>query len=117
MSVIYARLNASTRTDRHESMALIRETFAEHSGWILDVHLFSNISVNFNFEIELSHLFDVVGALEERGVKFNRRSHAFLDEQKGQLEGQDIPNSMGTLQVTFIHNDPDLRQVIPAVPG
>lgn len=118
MTPLYARLNASTKRDRHESMALVRESFANENGWILDVHLFSNISANFNFEIDLAHLFKVVAILEEAGVRFTSRSHRFLEEHRPMAcEGSQPTECTGTLQVTFIHNDPDLRRVIPAVPG
>ncbi len=118
MTPLYARLNASTKRDRHESMALVRESFANHNGWILDVHLFSNISANLHFEIDLAHLYKVVAMLEEAGVRFTSRSHRFLVEHKPMAcDDSESVECTGTLQVTFIHNDPDLRRVIPAVPG
>jgi hypothetical protein len=37
-----------------------------------------------------------------------------LSLRSGQAVDEEIP---GTLQVTFVHNDPDLRIEVPPIPG
>jgi hypothetical protein len=89
--------------------------------WIVDVKLFSNVSACFNFEIPSSHaehLRDALAAMDLHLTKESDDSLANLVEGNNSAEaGSPVTDIAGSLQITFIHNEPDLRIEVPRIPG
>ena len=110
------RLNGATRADRLTCTAKIREIIvAECHGWIGDFYQYSNTSLCLHFEIPAGSLAVLRDALREAGIGFGSDA-----EQAYRSLSRVVGNSEAiacTLQITFIHNEPDLRRNIPAVPG
>lgn len=102
------RINATTRADRHQTIRLVEEAIGSSGGWLLDFYMFSNISICFNIEIKTGDIDRLLAAL--RNIELN------LTAEPPDIED---PDSIldGTIQITFIHNEPDLRIDVPAVPG
>lgn len=95
--------------------ARISEAINQSGAWIADFHQYSNIALCINFQIPSTHLPQLAAALNETGLHLSQES---LDQL---IPSNPLPHPdeehTGTLQITFIHNDPDLRREIPAVPG
>lgn len=108
------RLSASTRVDRNEIISKVQETCASHSAWITDYHLFSNVAMNIQFEVATQKLNDWIEALTEVGLRFGTRS---MEQVKARPREGVLEEYKGTLEITFIHDKPDMRQIIPSVPG
>ena len=108
------RINASTRADRNLITSLAKEAILQSRGWILDFKLFSNISICINFEIATTHIEELYAALKLLDLRLSKGSHEALESFTGRREEGDIT---GTLQMTFIHDEPDLRREVPAIPG
>ena len=94
----------------------------EASGeWVIDVKLFSNMSVCFNFEIPINRTEQLREALAETDLHLTRESQdSFAGLRKHTdftAEHPQATNIPGSLQVTFIHNEPDLRIEVPRIPG
>jgi hypothetical protein len=85
-------------------------------GWLLSHTLFSNMAATLRGEIPQSGLGTLRDSLQSAGVKLD-------DESLARISAASPPASLiGTdrlvvLSITFLHNQPDLRQDVPAVPG
>ncbi len=101
MPVTSLHLQGCTRVERHAVVDLVEDAIRDVGGWILDFHQYSNISLVLELEIPPGALERLVGYLREGGVAF-----AALPELRPEEEGDAL---LGTLQVTFIHDEPDLR--------
>ena len=110
------RLNGATRADRLTCTANIREIIvAECHGWIGDFYQYSNTSLCLHFEIPAGSLPVLRTALSEAGVGFGSDADQAYRSASGAVGNSGAIAC--TLQITFIHNEPDLRRNIPAVPG
>lgn len=108
------RINASTRTDRNLITAHAKEAILQSGGWILDFKLFSNISICINFEIASARIEELRATLNQIDLRVSRQSQEAL---KNFIDKQNDDDIAGTLQITFIHDEPDLRRDVPAIPG
>lgn len=110
------RLTTYTKEERHSAINQVRETLAFSGAIILDFKMFSNRSINFVFEIPWSSVKRLHDCLNDLGLivydEGNVMSNiiANLPAEITPDSDKDIP---GTLQMSFIHNDPDLRIVVP----
>lgn len=111
----FLRLNATTKADRHLAIESVKEAIAYGGGWILDFKLFSNLSALISFELPQENLVTFQDALSKIGLQLNEASlqaiHDLADQQTAPAE------ISATLQITFIHNEPDLRIPVPMIPG
>lgn len=110
------KLNAVTKEDRNEMIARVREAMAAGGAWILDTKQFSNVSICFNFEIperKATRLRDELLAIGLRLMEDAEDSLAIVRD----TSESGVPDLAGTLQITFIHNEPDLRIEVPPIPG
>lgn len=110
------RINAVTREDRTEMISRVKEAMTATGAWVLDVKQFSNVSVCFNFEIPVRKAARLRDALVATGLHLMEDGD---DSTAGVRapSGSDGADVAGTLQITFIHNEPDLRIEVPAIPG
>lgn len=107
-------LNGFTRVERLKSVGRLREAIVSSHGWVTDFHQFSNLSICLQFEIPIEQLPLLAESLLEAGVKFIARSEALFYSVGPEMATGPI---QCTLQVLFIHNEPDLRRKVLAVPG
>jgi hypothetical protein len=75
--------------------------------------LFSNVSINLSFEIPASRIGSLRDALELMDLHLSTSSLESIAHRSDEPSG-DIA---GSLHITFIHNEPDLRIRVPAIPG
>lgn len=108
------KINASTRTDRNLITSHAKEAILQSGGWVLDFTLFSNISICINFEIASARMDELRAKLNQLDLRLGRQSQQALKNCRDKPVEGDIT---GTLQITFIHDEPDLRRDIPAIPG
>ena len=116
----FIRIYGFTRKERNLIIGSVGEAIGTAGGWILDSKMYSNKSIAIIFELpllSLKTLYDELNAIElklteESKKNFEEFSSISLDDKN-----QSTLNVTGTLQITFIHNDPDLRIEVPAIPG
>ena len=108
------RINGTTRAEREEIIARARAAITDNGGWILDAKLFSNVSINLSFEIPASRIESLRDALELIELHLSPSSLESIAQHRSDDPSGDIA---GSLQITFIHDEPDLRIQVPAIPG
>ncbi len=110
-----------TRANRDEVIARVRDAITACGAWVVDVKLFSNVSICFSFEVPLNRVGQLRNALAATELHVTRDS----DDSFASLpvrgapdtDGLQEPDVAGTLQITFIHSEPDLRIEVPRIPG
>lgn len=116
----FLQLKGVTKVNRHEMISRIREAILEGGGYITDFHLFSNAAISINFEVSVGHIGDFYTSLAFTGLGLDQESHDLLagcaQVSEGLGERAKAAELMGTLNIIFVHNEPDLRIEIPPVP-
>ncbi len=107
----FLQLSATTRVQRHDATARAEDLIHRCGGWIVDFSLFSNIMTVLRFELPVARLAEVARGLAEADIHLDEQSQEALRAMTG--EG----DVFGTLQLTFIHGEPDLRREVPPIPG
>lgn len=115
----FLRLNAMTKSDRHQVIEAVKDAIAVNGGWILDFRQFSNLSATINFELPLKNLMAFQDGVGKIGLRLNESSLLAISElAERQTAPAELPVSLNaTLQITFIHDEPDLRIPVPMIPG
>jgi hypothetical protein len=109
--VRFLQLSATTRVQRHDATARAEELINRCGGWIVDFSLFSNIMTVLRFEAPVARLPELERGLAEADLHLDEPSQTALRAMTGEGE------VFGTLQLTFIHGEPDLRREVPPIPG
>lgn len=124
MPGLFLRLNAVTRDERIRMTGVAREAITSADGWITDFHLFSNVSICINFEIPAARVGRLRDALAATRLRLSEESAAALaefdaDSARGASAEPTAAEEevSGTLQITFVHDEPDLRREVPHIPG
>lgn len=102
-------------------IARVRTALATSSAWVLDVKQFSNVSVCFSFEIPGNRVARLREALTAADLQLTGESNdafaSFNECNESAGEASQTTDVAGTLQITFIHNEPDLKIEVPRIPG
>lgn len=115
----FLRLNATTWEDRHRVIESAKDAIAGNGGWILDFKFFSNVSVMISFELPQQNIMAFRDALSKMELQLSESGLVAIGELAEQETAPaELPACLNaTLQITFIHNEPDLRIPVPMIPG
>ena len=111
----FLRLSGFTRAERLQMTTRVSEAINQAGAWITDFHLYSNIAICINFEVPPANLHRLAVCLQQTGLHLSQESLEQLAPANDSMLKQ--PELVGTLQITFVHNEPDLLREVPAVPG
>jgi hypothetical protein len=101
----FLRISIHTAIECNEALSKVREAIGGCGGWIVDHSLFSNALATVNTELPPSKTELFIGKLED--ATFHPRIDVEVPEgEEGDLRVQ--------VQLTFIHQDPDLKRNVPA---
>ena len=105
-----------THANRHQVTAEINDAVVSAGGWVTDHAFFSNIATNVRMVLPPQGLAPFRELVLKAGVHLDVESDAIIDELLVKEKGlpEELPAS---LNITFVHNEPDLRREVPAVPG
>jgi hypothetical protein len=111
----FLQLSGFTKADRIQMTDRVSQAIHRAGAWITDFHLYSNLLICINFEVPIANLDKFAVSLQETGLHLSQESL----EQLTPVNDSTLAGSerVGTLQITFIHNEPDLLRAVPAVPG
>ena len=117
----FLQLHGVTRVNRHEMISRVKEAILQGGGDIIDFHMFSNTAICINFEVSVGNIEKLYSSLTATSLRLDQESHELLVnccDQLDQIEERAKTTDVsGTLQITFIHNEPDLRIEVPPIPG
>jgi len=111
---------AFTKRERHAVIREVAETIQDSGGWILGHQTFSNKAIAISFEIRASGLSDFLDRLAGLGVSVSKSTAARVRERIRGIGTAEIGSSSqvpGNIQITFFHDEPDLRLEAPRIPG
>lgn len=111
----FLRLLASTRQNRFEMVHLVQQAIQQSGGWVVDFRQFSNQACVIFFETEGRNAVALELECLKTPVCWTEES---LAEMKT-LSAHPVPDSevRGSIHLTFVHTEPDVRIDVPAVPG
>lgn len=104
-------LNGVTRTERNLLIGQVTEQLGKVGGWVEDVYFFSNIAANLKCRVPGPALPILATSLAGLAINFGHDLD-LLVEAIATTDEQPV-----AIQLTFAHDEPDLRRTIPAVPG
>ncbi|MDJ1174005.1 hypothetical protein [Roseofilum capinflatum] len=111
----FLRLDGFTRAERIGMTYRVSEAINQAGAWITNFHLYSNLLICINFQVPIANLNRLAATLQETGLQLSQESlEQLMLAHDSTLKEQEL---VGTLQITFVHNEPDLLRDIPAVPG
>lgn len=111
----FLRLDGFTKAERIQMTARVSEAINQAGAWITDFHLYSNILICINFEVPSTNLDRLAASVQETGLHLSQQSlEQLMAAKESLLKDKEL---VGTLQITFVHNEPDLFREVPAVPG
>jgi hypothetical protein len=111
----FLRLDGFTKAERIQMTDRVSEAINQAGAWITDFHLYSNILICINIEVPIANLDRLAESLQETGLHLSQESlDQLIPANKSTPKETEL---VGTLQITFVHNEPDLLREIPAVPG
>ena len=108
-------LAAVPRCERQSTVDAINTAINESGGWIEDVNFFSNISIAVRSLVPSLNAVDFGTRLAGAGLVIDVEG---IDElAMAMRENAPAFELICQLNVTFFHDEPDLRRTIPSVPG
>ena len=107
-------LSSVTKKNRQDALSIINSEVLSAGGWIISHTLFSNIAATFRFEIPANNLASMQRRLEDQAIRMDTDSQKCIERLDPAAGKEDI---VAILNITFIHDEPDLRHTIPAIPG
>lgn len=112
------KLAAITRANRHNIIDHTMTSINQCSAWIINHTMYSNMAICINFQIEVQDVPKLISLLNNDELILTEQSLAisstFSDTICEKYGGREI---LGSINITFIHNEKDLKIKIPSVPG
>jgi hypothetical protein len=113
MEIARVHFSGSTRIERPMAIGIVEETVRRLGGWLIDFRFFSNLALSLSFEIHPRQLGALLDTLNNAGISV---AAADIDRAIALLPGSE-PSLRCFLQLTFVHQEPDLRIPVPLIPG
>jgi hypothetical protein len=108
-------LSGVSRAERQTVISSAVKVIQDAGGWVEDVQFFSNIAVNLQCAAMPSAAAGLSNALSALGLGLSRGETGALESAtEGLRPDQELRFSV---QITFVHNEPDLLRHVPSVPG
>ncbi len=109
-------LSAVTAHPRHSVVPAL-STALNDLGWVVGFHQFSNTALAVHFELPVNSLSCLVTTLTALPLHLSSDSLGAIRDFAAK-DPSTMPDPLpGSINVTFVHSEPDLRIPVPAVPG
>ena len=102
-------LSAVTKVERHDATSCVIDSINMLGGWVEDTQFFSNKMVTIRFVLPQGKIAGLIEKLELEHVHAELASPFVLHDA--------LAEQPGSIQLTFIHDEPDLVRPVPAIPG
>ena len=107
------RIQGKTRQERHAITSAASNAVGEVGGYIVDFKQFSNLAVVFTIEMPPAGFEKLREKLRGLEVLLEPPSSEERALSVSAAQGE----IAGSLRLDFLHEEPDLRILVPAVPG
>ena len=105
----------TTATNRHDAISAVNDAILAAGGWLVRHSLFSNMAASFLMSLPPEGFAVLCRRLDDAGVHLDAKSQdAIASALEKDGSGGEV---LATLNLTFVHDEPDLRHEIPSVPG
>lgn len=112
----FLRINGVIRQNRHEAVDKVKEAISGSGAWVLDFKMYANISICIFFEISARDVAKLHILLLETQIKLSDESVQALtesDNAQRSIPDDQVPDWKSSLEITFVHNEPDLIRDVP----
>ena len=100
----FLKVEIYTKRERNKAISQLVDAITEADGWVSGHQLFSNMAASISFEIPSVHISELLQTLE--GCGFSPRVDNAFEARPGDVKG--------TISITFIHEEPDMKRDVPA---
>ncbi|GLX66633.1 hypothetical protein [Paenibacillus glycanilyticus] len=114
--ISFIRINAVAKYNRHDAIDDAKQIITTSGGWVTDYRMFSNRSLCIQFEIEWEDAFRLYSAIQLTPMKLTEETQTLLEQLANQTNNSASSSKKdirGTLQVTMIHDEPDMIIEVP----
>lgn len=113
----YIKIAAITGENRHDIIDYTVKAINSCSGYVMNHTMFSNSAICINFQIEAKGVNMLFKLLNGNGINLTKESLEIAKEFPEAIEKDCHKEILGAINITFVHNEPDLKIITPAVPG
>jgi hypothetical protein len=106
-------IQGKTHENRHSVTSAASDAVGEAGGYVLDYKQFPNLAICFTIELPATGFAKLRNKLAELKVILEPP----IDEEIALGDETEELDITGSLRIAFLHEEPDLRVPIPAVPG
>ncbi len=114
MRPIPVMISGFTKHNRHQVTTDVTNAILGTGGWVIHHTLFSNIAITIQFELPARGFDAFQRRIAEAGVHLDAESTDRISQATAP-EGSRARDIVTTLNITFLHDEPDLRREVPAV--
>lgn len=112
MSFAFIQLTAVTRQNRLIATDATKDAIVAADGWIDDFHMYSNKMTCIRCQLPAAALPRLCALLDQAGIRVDVESRS-----KAEALSTSPLDAYATLQLSFVHDEPDLIREVPAIPG
>lgn len=105
-------LTAATSRERNAATGFAFDSIHRLGGWVEDVHFYSNMMTMIRFILKGGQLGALIDLLASEGILVDPGSIS----AEVSMALQDTERAC-SLQISFLHKEPDLKREVPAIPG
>jgi hypothetical protein len=107
-------ISGFTKHNRHQVTTDVNDAILAAGGWVMNHTLFSNIAVTIQFALPAHGFEAFLRQVAKAGVHLDAKSEDGISQATAP-EGSRAGDITTTLNITFLHDEPDLRREVPAV--
>lgn len=112
------RIKGFTRENRHEMIDYAVSCISKCTGWVTNHTMYSNKMIVINFEIEVKGVRDLLHLLNENGLQLFEDSNKIINMfPEETVKANEDKEMLGSINITFLNDEPSTKNHIPAIPG
>lgn len=112
------RIKGFTRENRYGMIDYAVSSISKCSGWVTNHTMYANKMIVINFEIEVKGVRELLHLFNQNGLVLSEESIELLNDFPEDIV---IANKdkeiIGSINITFVNDEPTTRNHIPAIPG
>ncbi|TDB49812.1 hypothetical protein EPL02_12050 [Bacillus sp. CBEL-1] len=112
------RIQGFTRENRYKMIDYAVSSISKCAGWVTNHTMYSNKVIVINFEIEIRGVRQLLQLLNQNGLSLFEESNKIIHHFPEDYGANNPKKEMiGSINITFINDEPSTRNHIPAIPG